>query len=646
MPFFIPAETMHPESAVRNPSIWFPIFLIGFSVLPSAARATDPIHVEVDTSQLNRHLITSRITLPVEPGEQAFWYPKWIPGIHGPGEQIRNMGGLTFTSAAGRLDWKRDPNDLYRFIVDVPEGTDSIVAELTYIASQPTRVSSGVDSYGNNSLYAINFNTCLLYPEETLARETPVQVSVKIPESWGYGTSLREASTDGDWKHFEAETLERVVDSPLIAGKNYRRLDVEVEGFPPVIYHFVSENPDALRFDDGQAARYKRLVAESAYMFGGAPFDRYDFLVICSDDVPKLGLEHLSSSFNSIDEQSLVDEDELTGWAAGLLPHELVHAWCGKYRRPAGMYRNNFHDGKQTDLLWIYEGLTQYLGQVLTARSGLLTPATEKEQLASRVGYLKNRSGRDWRSLQDTAVAAHTLRGGSRRWNDLRRNQDYYDEGALFWMEVDAKIRRLTNGEKSLDDFARSFFSVPANGRQPVSPFTVEEVVQQLNQVVPYDWMGLITRRILIPQDQLSLEGLQDVGYQMTFVSERPEALRTRERQREYMSAEYSLGMTLDKNHLVSSVVPGGVADRAGISEEMEVVGVNGKKFSEKRFRDALDASSSTGQIALLLLDDNETFHAIELAYDGGPRYPSLSRLESPDWLSEILEPKTQSEDN
>lgn len=602
--------------------------------------AADPLILEVDTSKLNRHLITSKITIPVEPGEQAFWYPKWIPGIHGPGEQIRNMGGLKITSSAGRLDWMRDPNELYRFLVQVPEGVDSIVAELTYIASQPTRVSRGVDSYGNNSLFGINFNTCLIYPEAAKARSTPVKVSVQIPEGWGYGSSLREESSSGDWKHFEVESLERVVDSPLIAGKHYRRLEVDLEDFPPVIYHIVSENPDALLFDDEQVERYRRLVAESAHLFGGAPFDRYDFLVICSDDVPRLGLEHLSSSFNSIDEQSLVDEAELTGWAAGLLPHELVHAWCGKYRRPAGMYRNNFHDGKQTNLLWIYEGLTQYLGQVLTARSGLLSPETEKEQLAARVGYLNNRAGRDWRSLHDTAVAAHTLRGGSRRWSDLRRNQDYYDEGALFWLEVDAKIRRLTDGQKSLDDFSRRFFAVPENQRQPIKPFTIDEVVEELNQVAPYDWKGLITRRILVPQENLSLECLREAGYQLTFVTERPEALKTRERQRNYVSAEYSLGLTLNKDHQVSTVVPGGVADQAGITEEMEIVGINGKKFSEERFRDALEESTTEGELELLLLDDNETFHSVQLSYEGGPRYPSLSRLESPDWLSEILEPK------
>ena len=617
------------------------VCVLGFC-LAQVLLAAEPITVTVDTSNLNRHLITSEIEIPVETGRQAFWYPKWIPGIHGPGEQIRNIGGLKISSSAGRLEWQRDPNDLYRLFVDVPEGVKSIRPELTYIASQPTRVSTGVDSYGNNSVYAINFNTCLIYPEYASSRNTPVQVTVNIPDDWHYATSLREDAVAGEWHHFEADSLERVIDSPLIAGKNYRLLEVKLPDFPPVGFHFVSENPDALLFDDVQAKKYERLVAEAAYLFGGAPFDRYDFLVICSDDIPSMGLEHLSSSLNSIDEHSLVKEDELSGWSAGLLPHEMVHAWCGKYRRPAGMYRDNFHEGKQTELLWIYEGLTQYLGQVLSARSGLISPELEKEQLAARIGYLKNRAGRDWRSLQDTAIAAYTLRGGSRRWNDLRRNQDYYDEGALFWMEVDATIRRLTAGEKSLDDFCQSFFAVPSNSRQPVKPFTVDEIIAELEKIAPHDWQGLVTRRILVPQEQLPLDCLAEVGYQLTFVSEPPEAFKLREKQREYVSAEYSLGITIDKDNRISSVVPGSLADEVGISEEMQLVGINDKKFTTDRFRDGLKDSTSTGKISLLLLDDNETFHAKTLLYNGGPRYPSLSRLERTDWLSEILSPQTE----
>ncbi|MCP4190081.1 MAG: M61 family metallopeptidase [Planctomycetaceae bacterium] len=604
--------------------------------------ASESIAVTVDTSNLNRHLLVSEIEIPVKEGRQAFWYPKWIPGIHGPGEQIRNIGGLKISSSAGRLNWQRDPDDLYRFFVDVPAGVKTIRAELTYIASQPTRVSRGVDSYGNNSIYAINFNTCLIYPENASARKLPVKVAINLPADWGYATSLREDRVDGEWHHFKAESLERVVDSPLIAGRNYRQLEVESSDFPPVGFHFVSENPAALQFDDEQIRKYERLVAEAAHLFGGAPFDRYDFLVICSDDIPGLGLEHLSSSLNSIDEQSLVKEDELKGWSSGLLPHELVHAWCGKYRRPAGMYRDNFHDGKQTELLWIYEGLTQYLGQILTTRSGLISADQEKDQLAARVGYLKNRAGRDWRSLQDTAIAAYTLRGGSRRWSDLRRNQDYYDEGALFWLEVDATLRRLTSGEKSLDDFCRAFFAVPANVRQPIKPFTVDEVVSELEKLAPYDWQGLIRRRILVPQEQLPLDVLAELGYELTFESEPTEALKLREKQRDYISAEYSIGITIDKENQISSVVPGSLADQVGISEEMEIVGINEKKFTTDRFRDALQDSTASGEIRLLLLDDNDSFHAKQLPYRGGPRYPSLSRLEKTDWLSEILQPKTE----
>lgn len=618
--------------------VFYSFFL---SVVEQHVLAEAVMRVEVDTTEISRHLLKSKIYLPAKPGKLAFRHPEWIPGIHGPSEQIRNIAGLHVYDASGnKLIWQRDPNQLTRFLVEVPHG-DHVIVELVYLANQPTRVSTGVDSFGNADVLAINMNTCIVYPDDTDLRELLVDASVKVPAGFEFATALRGAQPDGANKYkFNRTTVETLVDSPFIAGRNYRKLEVLVPEFPDTRYHFVSESAKALDFDDDWAGYYRKLMVEAYALFGSAPFEAYDFLVVCSDQVPGMGLEHHESSLNGIDERALTDEAKKKGRAVYLLGHELVHAWCGKYRRPAGMYRGDYHTSKTTGELWIYEGLTQYLGQVLTARAGFLTFDEHKQRVATRVGYLANRAGRSWRPLEDTAIAAYTLRGGSPNWTDLRRSQDYYDEGAFFWMEVDSILRQTSNGRLSLDDFCKKFFAFDSEFPK-VKPFEVAEIVSILNGLAKYDWKGLIERRIRTAGPELSLEGIRKSGYDFTLVAEKPDYIKSSESSREAISAEYSVGLVIKKKGGdISSVTPNSVSDQAGLAGDMKILGVNGMKFSGKRFEEALADSQSTGKIELLL-EEGEAYRVVELKYDGGPRYPSLKSIDGQaDLFLQICSPK------
>ena len=630
------------QTQFRN-SVFFLVAISGLPWFATFASAQDNrvaaqhMQLEVDASQMDRHLLTSRITLPVSAGPLVLWYPKWIPGIHGPGEQIRNIGGFQVKSASGqRIFWRRDDDDMYRFHVSVPEGVERISVELTYITNQPTRVSTGVDSFGSDGALAINFNTCVVYPEGWNIRSAQAAVRVKLPEGWQFGTSLETKSSEEGWVLFQPDTLENVIDSPLVAGRHYRLLEVQTEGFPNTQFHFVSEAAEALAFDETLANKYHQLMAEAALMFGGAPFSEYHFLVVCSDQIPGMGLEHLSCSLNGIDQDGLIDQEKQDSRSGYLLAHELVHAWCGKYRRPSGMYRNDLHTVKQTKLLWIYEGLTQYLGQVLAIRSGLVPHDQHLENMASDIGYLANRQGRQWRSLEDTAIAAATLRGGSKSWNDLRRNQDYYDEGALFWLEIDVRIRQATNGAKSLDDFCRTFFAADV-GRQAVKPFELKEVIETLNAVLPFDWAGLIDRRIHQPQDELNLEGIQLAGYRYAFTDEKPNSVKRAEKRSKSIYSQYSLGLTIDEENKIRSITPGRPADQQRLARGMEVLGVNGRKFTKERFEQALQQTVETREIELLVID-GDRFQNVQFEYAQGVRYPQLVRTDDThDWLADIF---------
>lgn len=623
----------------------FRTFLFTIAVaIPSVsdrALAADVVRIDVDATQIARHLLRSTIHFSAKPGAFSFRHPEWIPGIHGPSEQIRNIGGLkVFASDGTKLEWQRDASQLTRFSVNVPQGCDGVRVELTYLANQPTRVSTGVDSYGNADLLAINMNTCVVYRDDEDLRATPVDLSIKLPDNYRFATALRRAeSPDGDTCFFERTTFETLVDSPLIAGRNYRRFDVSSGDFPEARYHFVSESAKALEFDEQHGELYKNLMTEAYALFGSAPFEAYDFLVVCSDNVPGMGLEHHESSLNAVPEGTLTEGDKIKGRAVYLLAHELVHAWCGKYRRPAGMYRSNYHTPKRTSELWIYEGLTQYLGQVLTARAGMLTFDEHRERTASRVGYLANRSGREWRPLEDTAISAYTLRGGSASWTDLRRSQDYYDEGAFFWLEADSIIRAQSNNRRSLDDFCRKFFAYDKNFPK-VKPFELVEVVSILDGLANFDWNGLIRRRIRMPQTELSLEGLRTAGYEFNLVPEKPDSIALREKELKYISAEFSLGLSIKDDGEIS-VVPNSVADKANLADGTRIIGVNGMKLTAKRLETALEQTLTTGNIELLV-EEGDAYRIVDVEYDGGPRYPALEHMDGQrDIFRAICAPRT-----
>lgn len=609
-----------------------------------AAPQTGPkISVQVDAREISRSLLHARVELPATPGEMILWYPKWIPGVHAPGGPVQNLGGLRFKSAKGEtLTWRRDEDELARFHVTVPAGVDRVVAELDYICNQPSVNSSGVDSFGDLHLGVVNWNTVLLYPEGASIDAATASVQLTLPEGWRYGTALKpvaKAGAPASQVNFEEWTLRKVVDSPLICGEYFRDIELTGKNTPPAFLHAVSDTPAAIQFDDKLIAQYKALVAEAVALFGGAHFDSYHFLLVCSDQVPVNGLEHMQSSFNVVGEREIIDEKKRKLWPAYLLPHEFVHSWCGKYRRPAGMVTTNFHTNEHTRLLWVYEGLTQYLGEVLTVRAGLLSTKDHLEQTAGKFDWLRQQVGRRWRSVEDTAVATWQLRAHSEQWAQLRRSQDYYDEGLTTWLEADAIIRDKSGGKRSLDDFCKAFFAT--KGDAPVAGYELDEITGILKNLVDYDWPAFFRDRVQQPRESLDLAFLETLGYRAQYSAAPSEAAKERDQSRKQTSASASLGLTVGDDGKIKSVIPTFPGDKAGLTNGMIISGVNGKKYSSDRLKDAI-ADSVTKQGIELLILDGETFRTVKLAYAEGPKYLELIRRnDRPDILSAILKPTT-----
>lgn len=624
------------------------------STLPCRAAEPAPkLRISVDARDLPRRLLHARITIPCKPGKLALWFPKWVHGTHEPCGPVQNIAGLKILGPGGSLiPWRRDELELYRFLCDIPAGTSQIEAELDVICNEPAVQAAGYLSYGNKRVGMINWSNCLLYPEGFSCDDIQAELTVELPLNWLWASALKPRNAESlrppMWRHmgpwpvwthvvFEPLSLTELVDRPLVGGVNLRSIPLDTGSGPPAFVDVVSDSPVALDVNPKVVSLYSRVVQQAQSLFGACHYPEFHFLIVCSDELGYFGLEHLTSSINGLRERDLVDEGRLKGWVANLIPHEYAHSWCGKFRRPAGMCTPDFQTPQKTALLWVYEGLGEYLGELLMVRSGLITPTEYRRTLAATIGSLSHREGRRWRSLEDTAISTSMLRARSPNWDELRRDQDYYFEGMLVWLEADAVIREKSKGKKSLDDFCREFFG-PHSTTASVAPYDEAEIVRLLSELADFDWESFFARRVHHPMDSLPLDVITRLGYRPSYTTEAfAHPIR---RLRGAVDAMDSLGAAFDVDGQVLGLVPGKIADQAKLGFTTKVVGVNGKTFNDERFQKALEDSVTKHNIELLVVDD-DAFKTIVLEYADGPRHFDLVRDPArPDMLAQIVKPR------
>ena len=604
--------------------------------LSTASAAT--MKITVDARDLPRKLLHSTTTFDQLGTDNALLFPKWVPGTHGPRGPIQNITGLRMSDARGKtVTWERDWADVYRFFV---HDKGPITVELDYICSQPSTNSRGIDSYGESNIGIINWNTVLLYPEGTPVADIDVDLTLILPDGWRFGSALRTRDIDDNTVYFKTVSLEELIDRPLICGEHFRSMELAATDHATYYLHMVSDDPGDLPRHDSIVTPLADMVREAEALFGGTHFSEYHFLLTLSDNAPRLGLEHRNSSLNGVSAKELRDADWEDKRLPYLLPHEFAHAWCGKYRRPKGMNTPDYMRTKDTELLWVYEGMTQYLGYLLKIRSGLQETEDFVDDVAGILGGLINQKGRQWRPLRDTEVSAYTLRGGSKHWGFLRRSQDYYREGAMLWLEIDARIRNDSDGKKSIEDFCHDFFT-RGDGKSHAVSFDLKEIVETLSRHSHFNWDSLINERVYQPQEKFDTEVARQCGYRLEYTTETPE--RVKRWQKRFKGAYFleSLGMSANAKGKIGSIIPDSPADQAGLYDGVEIVGVEGKKYKPKRLEDAIRNSVMTGKVTLLTLNGDK-YEDVIIDYNDGLRYYTLTRDSSrSDRLSEIMKPLT-----
>ena len=611
----------------------------------SPSRAQDaspapPITVQVDASETTRRILHTHLVIPVQPGALTLYYPKWIPGEHAPTGPINSWVNLRLSAGGQPVAWQRDKVELYSIHCEVPAGAASLDAVFDdVIPTEEGGYSSGTSS--STQLTLINWNQVVLYPAGHPVDQLTFRASLKLPPGWKFGTALPVASTQDDATDFRPVSLETLVDSPVVAGLYYRNIPLTASGAQPSnVMDLVADSAAALALPDEEIAHYKQLVAEAANLYGATHYEHYHFLVGLSNFIFHSGIEHHQSSLNTMPERTLIDRDTRQSWAE-LLPHEFTHSWNGKYRRPADLATPDFQAPMQDDLLWVYEGLTEYAGgYVLTTRSGLNTPEWSHEWLAATAAGLDHRAGRNWRNLQDTATAAPALYGSAREWSNLRRSVDFYPEGVLIWLEADTLIRQKTNGERSIDDFCHAFHG-GQSGPPKVVPYTFDDVVNTLNAVAPFDWRGFLRERLDSLSPRAPLGGIENAGWHVVYNDQPNKADEASSEERKTTSTAYSLGLVLKEDGTIQDVYADAPAWAAGIGPGMKLIAVNGRAWTPKGLKEALAAAKAPGSapIELLLLND-DYYKTYRLDYHGGERYPHLERDPGkPDLLEAICHP-------
>lgn len=612
--------------------------LLAAIATPAVAQMT----LKVDATDAPRRLLRAELSMPASPGPMDVFYVEWTPGNHNPSGPIQNLVDFEVRDDAGRtLEWKRDATDTVRKSFVVPDDAAAITLHYSYILNQPSVNSRSTDSYGRRSLGVINWNTVLFEPGGADKDRLTVDTSVTLPSGWTLASSLPVRVTRGGFYDFAPVSFAYLVDSPAIFGEFLASWALESPGGEPHIVDAVAPDPRHLELAEPVRANLSAMIDQTQRVFGPFPYRRYHFLTVLDDDIPGAGLEHAESTYISWNEERFADAASDGGAALGTMPHEYIHVWNGKLRAPAGLLHRNYHTDARTELLWVYEGLTSYYDDVLMVRSGMLPREAYENALIGRIESYQQQAGRLWKSVEDTASGQRHLRQISDSWAELRRRQDYYSEGALFWMAADASIRRHTNNARSLDDFARAFFSVtPIDFGTPVT-YTRDDVVTALAETDPrIDWDAMIRDFIERPVPLLEHPLPPLLNRDFSYSSE-PSDEQTKDDKPPFAAMlRRTLGFAVNTDGLVTAVLRGTPADAAGLSYGMTILGVDTWAFDLDRLRESLENTPDVGKIDLVVRFDDRV-ETRRISFDAGISYPRMPLREGAfDVMGAILEPK------
>jgi predicted metalloprotease with PDZ domain len=623
-----------PETA--GPSATAPITPI---IAPKDRAYAGEIQLEVDASDTRHRVVRVHETLSGVGPDTVLLYPKWLPGTHAPEGTIDRLGGIRISANGAPVTWKRDPVDVFAFRVNLKPGTRAIDIDFDYLSPTSPKVGALEMS---PELLMIEWNELVFYPAGYFTRQIPAHVQLQLPADWQFASALEIASTDHAQTHFRRTTLETLIDSPVYAGRHASKLDLDPGAAVPVHMDLFADRPELLDVKPEYLEAYRNLVRQAYKLYGSHHYSHYDFLYSLSDQIQHNGLEHHQSSEDGTDPESFTKWDK-EAFDRDLLPHEFTHSWNGKFRRPADLWTPNYNVPMQDSLLWVYEGQTQYWGQVLAARSGLRTRQQALDQFAITAAHYEVQKGRQWRPLQDTTNDEIINPRRPQSWLDWQRFEDYYDEAALIWLDADTWIREHSGGARSLDDFARAFFGIN-DGSFAVVTYTFDDIVKALNAVEPNEWSTFLRQRLDAIGKPVPEDGFHHGGYKLVYTDKPSDYQSTTEDQRKRIDLLNSIGIEIDDKDsgmggMLSQVIWDSPAYRAKLTEGAQILAINGVAYDADVLKDAIRAAHGKPAPIELIVKIGDRYMVANLDYHDGLRYPHLERdtAAGPARLDDIL---------
>ncbi|HWU49392.1 MAG TPA: peptidase M61 [Asticcacaulis sp.] len=594
------------------------------------------IQLSVDLTDTTHRLVKVHEVIPARPGPLTLLVPKWLPGDHEPDGEVSKMAGFTFSAGGKPLNWTRDVVEVNAFHVDVPEGADSVTVEFQYLAP----VDDGIGRIVMTPDMAnLQWDFASVYPAGYYVSQIPVQATLTLPDGWKQGSGLDVETTNGDAITFKTVSYETLIDSPVFAGKYFKQIDLDPGAAAPVHMDIVADKPSSLDVSDKELQIHRNLVQQAYKLYGARHYDHYDFLVAASDKLGGIGLEHHRSSENSVNPDYFTDWDK-SFYGRDLFAHEYTHSWNGKYRRPWDLWTPDYQAPMRDSLLWVYEGQTEYWGNVLAARSGLYDRDQYLGHIAMIAAYYDNLAARQWRDLQDTTNDPIIAQRAAQSWPNWQASEEYYDEGLLIWLDADTLIREKTGGKKSLDDFAKAFFGVN-NGAWDTLTYNFDDVVATLNSVYPYDWATFLNDRLHDHGKAPPFDGLTRAGYKLVYTDTPTSYFKARETYHKMTDFNYSLGFSVSKDGNIVNVLWDSPAFKAGLTKGMKLLAVNGLEFDPDNLKDVVKADAKTSDKIDLLIKADDRYKTLSIDYHGGLRYPSLVRIDgAKDMLADIIAAK------
>ncbi len=605
---------------------------------PKDAPYPGTIRLSVDATDIERHIFRVHETIPVPAGQPVvLLYPQWLPGYHAPEGSVDMLAGLMIHANGARVEWTRDPADVFAFHVSAPARAAALDVDFDFdsaVAANEGRMMVTPD------MLSLQWTALALYPAGYFARDITVEASVRLPDAWQLATALVTSSSNGGTTAFKPVSIDTLIDSPILAGRYFKRFDLDPSGATPVHLDIVADRPELLDVKPEQIEAHRALVQQAYKLYGSHHYDHYDFLLSVSDHLGGIGLEHHQSSEDGTVPTYFTEWDKNAD-SRDLLPHEYTHSWNGKFRRPADLWTPNFNVPMRDSLLWVYEGQTQYWGYVLAARSGLLTKQQALDAIAATAATYDHRVGREWRALEDTTndpIAA------SRRplpWRSWERSEDYYSEGQLVWLDADTLIRERSGGKRSLDDFARAFFGIDNGSYVPVT-YTFDDVVRALNGVEPYDWAKFLNDRLEGHGPGAPLDGVTRGGYKLVYADTPTDYFKGSEARRKVTDLTYSLGFVVASDGRLTDVLWEGPGYKGGLTVGSQIIAVDGTTFDADRLKDAIkSAAKNSGDAIEILVKDGDRYRTVRMDYHDGLRYPRFERdANMPARLDQILAPR------